>query len=192
MLPIDALPNALTMNPRNARFTPIPLPKLAAGTAMLGALKSELPFTAASLRLALIYGPLQSPAFLIPNLIEKLSSGVKVHIRNPEATRDLLYIDDALDALEEFNLSLPDDLDCINICSGDAPSMRQVAEAVINATNADPSLVTYGDNAESDGAVELVGDASLAESLFGWRARTSLNDGLMRMIRDGKDAANDR
>ena len=150
---------------------------LSSGTKLLHALKDRLPFAPVSLCLALVYGPQQSTSFLIPNMIEKLGRGEPVHIRNPEAIRDLIYIDDALDALEMAR-RLPDGVDKLNICTGKAPTMQQVAEIIIAATDSNPALVTFGDGAHRDGADTLIGNGNLADELYGWRPKVSLEEGL--------------
>ena len=51
-----------------------------------------------TLRLALVYGPGQSPDFLVPSLIRSCSHRRRLRDDGGEQTRDLLFVDDAADA----------------------------------------------------------------------------------------------
>ncbi len=155
---------------------------LSAGTALLNALRSDLPFAAISLRLALTYGPMQATSFLIPSLIERLGRGEPVHIENPESARDLIYIDDVVDGFEAFAMPTKDHPDCVNISTGVAPNMRQVAQIVIEAMGADPKLVSYGENRAQSGAFQFAASPALANSLTGWGPKTDLESGIRRTV----------
>jgi nucleoside-diphosphate-sugar epimerase len=133
---------------------------------------------------------MQSTSFLIPNLIDRVGRGLGVHIQNPDARRDLIYVGDVADAIETLDLRLPDDIDCLNICTGDAPTMRDVANLVIEAHGADPGLVTYGNNATRDGALQFSGSTDLAFSVLAWKPQISLREGIERTVSEWK-ARND-
>jgi nucleoside-diphosphate-sugar epimerase len=71
----------------------------------------------------------------------------------------------------------------INISTGIAPSMREVARLVVNLTDADPTLVRYSKSAPASGAPHLCCSPELAGRLLGWRAETALANGLARTVR---------
>jgi nucleoside-diphosphate-sugar epimerase len=162
---------------------------MAACTQMLGALQQSLPFRVAQGRLALVYGPGQSTAFLVAKMIADLSAGRAVEVRNPAARRDLIFVDDAVSgliALAERDTGLNT---VLNLCTGVGISMREAAETVLAATGASPSLVRYGSAPARDGAQDLWGSPALAAGALQWRATTDFKDGVRltidRMAKEG-------
>lgn len=152
------------------------------GTQVLQALQARLPFAAATARIALTYGEGQSEDFLVPHLIARCLEGQPADIRNPEDTRDLIYVGDVVDAL----LRMADGPDAvagqvINVARGVAPSMREVAQVIAGAVGADPTLLRFG--TQIGVTPRLLADATLAEDLLGWRAKTTLKDGIAQTVR---------
>jgi len=155
---------------------------MASGTNHLNALKAHLPFPVISARLALIYGPLQSTQFLIPLMIEKFLAGDMITIKNPNERRDLLYINDVVDGLECISNAMPLNTDVINLCTGVAPTMSEVANLIMDATHASPSLLQVGEAKVAGGAAHLVGSPDRAEKLLKWRAKTSIEEGIQKTV----------
>lgn len=148
---------------------------LAAGTHYLQMLQPRLPFRGITARLALVYGVGQSQAFFIPQTIERLASAQAVTLRRPDDRRDLIHVDDAIDGL----LTLVDASQpcggAINIATGIAPTMHEVAYLIATAIQADPRLVQI---AASGTQTTLVASPGLASSQFGWRPRIPIAEGL--------------
>nr|WP_274709287.1 NAD(P)-dependent oxidoreductase [Nitratireductor luteus] len=168
---------------------------LVAATHLVGALQRRLPFPVATARLALVYGPTQSTEYFVPWLIQGCLAGARSIVRRPDDRRDLIHVDDAVSALMQMGtVSLPRAA-IINIATGAAPSMREVARQIIGTTGADPGLVEYGDGNPPHGASDLRGAPGLARQLLGWSARIPLEEGISRLIawhRDGAVRAVDR
>ncbi|HBK90338.1 MAG TPA: hypothetical protein DDZ68_01570 [Parvularcula sp.] len=154
---------------------------MAACSEFLAALAPSLPFRVAQARLALVYGPGQSASFLIAEMIENLTAGRGVEIRNPEARRDLMFIDDAVDGMIALGTRAGVS-GIINICTGAGVSMRAAAATIASAAGADPRLVRYGAAPVSDGAQDLWGSPALAEKVLDWRAETTFQDGVVKTI----------
>jgi nucleoside-diphosphate-sugar epimerase len=154
---------------------------MAACSEALSALANSLPFRVAQGRLALVYGPGQSSAFLVAQMIENLTAGRPVEIRNPEARRDLIHVDDAVDGLIVL-AQRAEAKGLINICTGTGVSMRDAAAAVVKATGAPPHLVRFGAAPVADGAQDLWGSPDLAKKILGWRAATNFQEGVARTI----------
>jgi nucleoside-diphosphate-sugar epimerase len=153
-----------------------------AGTHLLQALQPTLPFTAVTLRPALIYGPGQSTDFMIPALIEALLAGRPFPLTEGRQRRDLLYIDDLVTAM--LTASTTDGLggEVINIATGAARQIRTVARAIGRMTGRS-DLLSFGELLERpNDIIDLRGDAAKAERLLGWRPTTSLAHGLARTI----------
>lgn len=155
---------------------------MAACTQFLSALQPSLPFRVAQGRLALVYGPGQSGSFLVAKLIDDLSAGRAVEVKNPAARRDLIFVEDAVDgliALAERDIG-PNMV--MNLCTGAGVSMREAAETILAATGAAPSLVRYGTAPVADGAQDLWGSPELAARALQWRAETNFKDGVRQIL----------
>jgi GDP-L-fucose synthase len=94
-------------------------------------------------------------------------------------TREFLYVDDCADgfvlAAERY-----DGPDPVNLGTGVETSIRELAETIADLTGFDGEIVW--DTSMPNGQPRRRLDASRAERLFGFRARTSLRDGLARTI----------
>ena len=153
-----------------------------AGTQHLHALKSRLPFPLVTARLALVYGPGQSPSFLIPSMIEQFLGGEPFTIQNPDDRRDLIHIFDVLDGLERLAERLPLGTDVVNLCTGQAPRMADVAEIILGETGASRDLLRFGEAAAWGGASHLQGSPDLAARLLDWRPKVNLVEGMRRQV----------
>lgn len=155
---------------------------LAAGTHYLQMLQPRLPFRGVTARLALVYGAGQSQAFFIPQTIDRLEKGQTVTLRRPDDRRDLIHVDDAIDGL----LALADGSQlrgvAINIATGVAPTMHEVARMIARAMHADPRLVQIAADAAAGTQTTLVASPALAGAQIGWRARTPIAEGLRQLV----------
>ena len=160
---------------------------LVAGAHYIEALRSRLPFSVVTARLSLTYGPAQSADFLIPSLIRSCLAGQRFTVHHPVERRDLIYVDDAVEALSRIPAAdLPTGI-IINMASGNAPTMRETAMCVIAAVGADPALVDFRQNGSA--GVDLVPSPSLAQDLLGWTARVPLPKGIERTVDWWRSAA---
>lgn len=155
---------------------------LAAGTMYLRMLEHELPFSVVTARFALVFGPGQSETFLIPALIRACLEGKPFHVSRPSDRRDLIYVGDAIDAFILLADNPPPGCHAINIATGIAPTMREVAGHIIDATGADRTLVRFGDPASESGISELLASSERARTLLGWSPTTSLREGIGQTV----------
>lgn len=155
---------------------------MAAGTHLVAGLQAELPFPVRTARLGLTYGPQQSSAFFIPWLIDRCLAGVPSQVRTPEQRRDLVFIDDIVDGLIALARTDRSDANVLNLSSGTAPTMREVATLIASRCDAAPCLIDYGTANCGAGSRVVCGDPSRAFTILGWRAACTLEDGLRRTI----------
>ncbi|SDK91246.1 NAD-dependent epimerase/dehydratase family protein [Aliiruegeria lutimaris] len=163
-------------NPRNAYGA-----SFLAGTHFMTMAQSRLPFRAVTARLALTYGPGQSQSFLIPQMIAKLLDGRPVEIRRPQDRRDLIHVDDVVRGL----LRIAEEPDAagslVNLCSGVAPRVAEIARMLVELTDATPDLVRIE---QTDHApVELVCSPAHIRDSLGWSPQIPLPDGLERTVK---------
>jgi GDP-L-fucose synthase len=132
-----------------------------------------------------LYGPRDNfdleTSHVIPALIRKMTdaTGDVVLWGDGSPTREFLYVDDAAEGLllaaERYDGAEP-----VNLGTGVETSIRELAELIAELTGFDGELVW--DSTMPNGQPRRQLDATRAEQLFGFRARTSLRDGLKRTI----------
>ena len=132
-----------------------------------------------------LYGPRDNfhptNAHVIPDLIRKM-------VESPEEvalwgdgspTREFLYVDDCVDGLvlaaERYDGPEP-----VNLGAGKEISIRELAELVADVTGFTGRIVW--DTTKPNGQPRRSVDASRARELFGFEARTSLQQGLERTV----------
>lgn len=128
-----------------------------------------------------IYGPGQAGHFLIPTLLRQvLDPQVReVSIADDRPKRDYLFIDDLIDLLL---LTIdPRESDAFNAGSGSSVNPRELAELMLRAAGLEKPVVSRGE-IRADEVLDTVADVGKAKRIFGWAPRTSLSDGIKRMI----------
>ncbi|HEY3375059.1 MAG TPA: NAD(P)-dependent oxidoreductase [Candidatus Aquicultor sp.] len=148
------------------------------------ALAQQLAVPFITLRLFGVYGRGEGPHRLIPYLINKLNNNETVDLTPGEQVRDLLYIDDIVDAFIAAAESSSISINTIyNICSSQPVRIREVAESVADAMNKPRNLLQFGIRSyRVDEPLWIVGDNRRFKSVAGWRPQIILADGINRMI----------
>lgn len=163
----------------------VPLTPYAAGmlatSQYLAMLAPTLKFPIVTARLALCYGPGQSLDFLIAKLIDACIARRPTTLMHPQDRRDLLHVDDVVNALLRIAQRRGHECNVVNIGSGVAPTMEHVARSIAALTRCDPSLVRCTASAIAE-PVELRCSFSRAREVFGWEPKIALEDGLEQTI----------
>jgi GDP-L-fucose synthase len=132
-----------------------------------------------------LYGPRDnfdlSSSHVIPALIRKMveATGEVVLWGDGSPTREFLFVDDCADGLV-LAAQRYDGAEPVNLGTGVETSIRELAETIADLTGFDGELVW--DTSMPNGQPRRQLDASRAERLFGFRARTPLREGLSRTI----------
>jgi GDP-L-fucose synthase len=138
-----------------------------------------------------LYGPRDNfdldSSHVIPALIRKMveSSDEVVLWGDGSPTREFLFVDDCADGLL-LAATRYDGPDPVNLGTGVETSIRELAELIAELTRFEGELIW--DTSMPNGQPRRQLDASRAEQLFGFRARTALRDGLARTIAWYRDA----
>jgi nucleoside-diphosphate-sugar epimerase len=108
-------------------------------------------------RLYGVYGPGEGPRRLFPRLIDDLSAGRPAALSDGTQRRDFIHLDDVCRAL----IALADIADgtappIVNIGTGRAVSVREVAEWVADALGAPRALLQFGSVERSPGDQDLL------------------------------------
>jgi GDP-L-fucose synthase len=138
-----------------------------------------------------LYGPRDNfdldTSHVIPALIRKMveSRDEVVLWGDGSPTREFLFVDDCADGLL-LAATRYDGADPVNLGTGVETSIRELAELIADLTGFEGELIW--DTSMPNGQPRRQLDASRAEQLFGFRARTPLRDGLARTIAWYRDA----
>jgi dTDP-glucose 4,6-dehydratase len=130
------------------------------------------------------YGPRQHPEKVVPRFILQALADEPLTVHGDgSASRDWLYVDDDAEGIEAVIEADADAVvgEVINLATGvDAPVSR-IADLVLELLGKPSSLKQFVD--ERPGQVHRhVGSTDKAERHLGWRARTSLEEGLKRTV----------
>jgi nucleoside-diphosphate-sugar epimerase len=128
-----------------------------------------------------IYGPGQRPSFLIPWIVQQVldPAADAVHVQDLRPKRDYLYVDDAVAFLvAAFHADVHG---VFNMGSGRSASVQEVAQLVNKAAGASKPVVSAGRTRPGE-VMDMVADTARAAAEFGWRPRTSLEDGIAAVV----------
>lgn len=150
------------------------------GTAL--AAQFAVPFI--TLRLFGVYGTGEAQERIIPYLIYRLRRHEMVDLTPGEQVRDLLHVDDVVEALmagadgEQLQNGR-----VYNISSAHGVRIRDIGQAVAEGLGKPQQLLQWGKRPyRADEPMWLVGDNRQFIEATGWRPRVSLEDGIRRMI----------
>jgi GDP-L-fucose synthase len=118
---------------------------------------------------------------VIPALIRKMIESRREVVLwgDGTPTREFLFVDDCVEgfalAAERYDAAEP-----VNLGTGVETSIRELAETIADVTGFEGEIVW--DSSMPNGQPRRQLDASRAEELFGFRARTALRDGIERTV----------
>ncbi len=133
------------------------------------------------LRVFSVYGPGDSPAHMLPTLIERLLGRERPSLTAGDQQWDYLYIDDVVAAITQAALT-PSLSGVFNVASGSAVPLRSVVEQVRDLI--DPSLpLGFGEVPyRPEQVMHLEGDITKIRQAVGWHPAISLAEGLHRTV----------
>ena len=168
--------SADTLVPRS----PYAAAKLAAGAyARMFAALYRTPVV--TLRIFMAYGPGQHSAKVVPHAILALLRGEAPRLSSGMRRLDWVYVDDAIEALVAAAARSGLEGRTLDVGSGTAVSIRDVVARIVRLV--DPSIQPqYGARPDRPEATERVADVAPTAAALGWRATTSLDDGLARTV----------
>lgn len=149
-----------------------------AGTQYLAMLAPNLPCPVATARLALVYGPGQPDSFFVASQIKGCIARRPVPVARPQDRRDLIHVEDAVDGLLALAANPPPGASILNIATGVAPRMAEVAEHIAIAAGLDPARIPIAPVDPADPPSVLLSDPSRARDWLGWMPRIRWEDGV--------------
>ena len=127
-----------------------------------------------------IYGPNQNKNFLIPSIIAQAKKG-KIILKDPAPKRDLVYIDDVIEAYIKTIRYESNSLNIFNIGSGESYSVKEIVEEVLK--NFDHNIkVSFTGEKRANEIPDTLADITKAHEILGWSPRFSLSEGIKNCV----------
>jgi dTDP-glucose 4,6-dehydratase len=130
------------------------------------------------------YGPFQHPEKALPRFIIQALNDEPLTIHGDgHASRDWLFVEDDAEAIEAVIAAPLENVagEVLNIATGIDISVSDIADYVLDALDKPRSLKVHTE--ERPGQVDRhIGSTDRTQSLIGWRARTTFEQGLEKTI----------
>ena len=128
-----------------------------------------------------IYGTGQLPMYIAPQILRQIAEEHRVVVRNGSVMRDLLYIDDCIDAVLKLVITPEAQGTVFNIGSGEIVSINDVASSAVEASGQEEvSITDLGENIAYS-PTSIRADIRKVQSTIDWHPSTSLIEGLKIM-----------
>jgi dTDP-glucose 4,6-dehydratase len=138
------------------------------------------------------YGPRQPPRAILPTIISQGLNQDEIRLGSTAPTRDLVYVGDTVRgamriAEEEATIG-----EVVNLATGQDISVGDLAQAVILRLGGNKVITTDAARMRPPRSevMRLIGDASKAERLLGWKPSTTLEQGINATIEWMKGTGN--
>lgn len=137
------------------------------------------------LRLFKVYGAGEAPHRLLPALVGGLGRRERVAMSAGTQVLDFVYIDDVVEAMMRANAhcAAKGGVATWNVATGRGHSVREFAESVARAMDADVSLLGFGAiGMRGDDEPWVVGSPDLLRAQLGWQPATGLDEGVRAAV----------
>ena len=130
-----------------------------------------------------IYGPGQNNRFLISSIVKQARKG-DVVLKDPLPKRDLLYVDDMIEAYIKAIQYEAIPFDIFNIGFGKSYSIKEIIDEVVKNFNTKFQVQFTGERRKNE-IDNVVADISKAEKLLNWKPKVSFEDGIKSCVHRG-------
>ncbi len=129
-----------------------------------------------------VYGPFESPQRLIPHVIRGAFEGHDIKLTGGKQTRDMVFIDDAVEGFLAAGSKPKVAGHIFNLATGNEMSVKEISLAIVKLMG-DRVKILFGTQPYRESEVwSLSGDPVKAKKILGWKAMTSLREGLQKTI----------
>ena len=152
-----------------------------AGEALVRSYIKSFALDAVVLRPFNVFGPGQSERAVIPTIINQVKAGGVVHLGHTFPTRDWTYVTDTVNAITRAGVGECEGL-IMNIATGIDCSVKD-AFLVVREISGREIDFTHDQDRERPMPSEipnLIGDASVAKAVLGWKPTIGFRDGLRK------------
>jgi nucleoside-diphosphate-sugar epimerase len=138
---------------------------------------------APTIRLFSVYGPFEEPMRLMPRLLSHGLDGHWPDLVAPDTARDFVFIEDVMDAyMRVATAELSDPGAIYNVCSGQQITIQGAVDLVRSLLDIKTEPVWNTMRGRAWDTRVWCGDPSHAADELGWRATTTLRQGLLRFV----------
>jgi nucleoside-diphosphate-sugar epimerase len=128
-----------------------------------------------------VFGPGQLQMYIIPQILRQIIKENKVVVRNGTVMRDMLFVDDCIDAVLKLAVTPEAANDVFNIGSGDLVSISEMATQAIKVSGrSDVEYIDLEQNIDYS-PTAIVADIEKVTGIINWRPQVHLYEGLQRM-----------
>jgi nucleoside-diphosphate-sugar epimerase len=131
-------------------------------------------------RLFFLFGPHERKERFVPSIVDPLIDREQAYCRNGDLFRDLLYVEDAGDAIVALARSTVEGT--VNIASGAASQLGEVAVEIGSAMNLSQLVQVVSEDSSSTEPKSIVADVSRLSREVGWKPRFDRHDAIQRTI----------
>ena len=130
-----------------------------------------------------VYGPWETPSRLIPSAIRAALDGLELPLTAPGYRRDLVHVDDVVDAcLAAATVDVPPG-EIVNVGTGQEWTNEEVVSAISAVMGREIRTRPGEYPARLSDTAHWIADTRKAEQLLGWLPRRPLRDGLEQTVR---------
>ena len=119
--------------------------------------------------------------YIVPQVLTQIRDHHRIEIRNGTIMRDLLFVEDCIDAVLKLSVTRPAEDEVFNIGSGHIVSISDVARAAVEASGYDDVEITDLEELIEYSPTAIMADIDKVQSTIDWYPRTNLKDGLKSM-----------
>jgi len=133
------------------------------------------------------YGRKDSVHFVVERIVTQMLRGEAVGLGDPNPVRDLMYVNDHIDA---YTMCLNNEKakgEIFNFCIGHGISIKELANMIAKLTNFDGKITWSTIPARPLDIQKLVGNYQKAKRVLGWKPKYTLEEGLKETISFWKD-----
>jgi nucleoside-diphosphate-sugar epimerase len=154
----------------------------AAATSLALAMHAAGGCPAVILRPFTVYGPGQPKDMFVAEAVEAAVAGEPFRMSQGEQRRDFIYVQDLVEALLASALAPGLEGHVVNVGTGRARRLRDVAERIWQLTGSTAPLLVGARPASPHQLHDTWADTSAARRLLGWQPRVELDQGLAEAI----------
>ncbi len=126
------------------------------------------------------YGPGQNENFLMPLIIKQALNG-KIELKDPSPRRDMVYIQDLIDAIIKSIFYTKSTFEIFNIGSGKSFSVEEIVNQVCDSFNKKID-VEYSGEIRQNEVKDTIADITKAKELLDWEPKYTLEKGINELL----------
>lgn len=128
-----------------------------------------------------VFGPGQLPMYIVPQVLTQIRENNSIEIRNGSVMRDLLFVEDCIDAVLKLAVNMSAEDSVFNIGSGEIVTISDVAREAVAASGQQGVEIVDLEQEIEYSPTAIMADIWKVRSTIDWVPKTSLKDGLKRM-----------